>query len=68
MLRHPAEVVGSRATYYADHRRRDQRRRYEIFNVARWIDSSVISERETRGLPRTFVRYTDLLDGLAPGA
>jgi hypothetical protein len=66
MLRHPAEVVGSRATYYANPDDEDQRRRYEIFNVARWINSSVISERETRGLPRAFVRYTDLLTDWRP--
>jgi hypothetical protein len=66
MLRHPAEVVGSRATYYANPDDEEQRRRYETFNVARWINSSVISERETRGFPRAFVRYTDLLESWRP--
>jgi hypothetical protein len=66
MLRHPAEVVGSRATYYANPDDEDVRHRYEIFNVARWINSSVISERETRGRPRGFVRYTDLLTDWRP--
>jgi len=48
MLRHPAEVVGSRTTYYA---RGDEGklREYATFNVARWMNTSLISERETRG-------------------
>lgn len=66
MLRHPAEVVGSRATYYANADDAEQRRRYEAFNVARWVNSSVISERETRGHQRGFVRYTDLLEDWRP--
>ncbi|MFC4783168.1 sulfotransferase family protein [Nocardioides sp. MAHUQ-72] len=66
MLRHPAEVVGSRATYYASSTDQEKRRRYEIFNVARWINNSLISERETRGQSRAFVAYTDLLDDWRP--
>lgn len=62
MLRHPAEVVGSRTTYYANQSDEAARRRYETFNVARWVNNSLISERETRGEVRTFVPYTDLLD------
>jgi hypothetical protein len=66
MLRHPAEVVGSRSTYYANPADEAARARYETFNVARWVNSSIISERETRDLPRAFVRYTDLLDDWRP--
>ncbi|MBB6627438.1 sulfotransferase [Nocardioides sp. KIGAM211] len=66
MLRHPAEVIGSRATYYASSGDEEKRRRYETFNVARWINSSVLSERETRGSARAFVRYTDLLTDWRP--
>lgn len=60
MLRHPAEVVGSRTTYYAS---KDPRRAhlYQITNVARWVNASLMSERETRGYPRAFVNYVDLL-------
>ncbi len=65
MLRHPAEVIGSRATYYASDEEA-KRRRYETFNVARWVNSSLISERETRGERRAFVRYTDLLEDWRP--
>lgn len=60
MLRHPAEVVGSRATYYASDDEQ-KRRAYEIFSVGRWINNSLISERETRGDLRAFVSYPDLL-------
>ena len=61
MLRHPAEVVGSRTTYYANTEDEVKRRSYGTFNVARWVNSSLISERETRGEVRTFVHYTELL-------
>lgn len=67
MLRHPAEVVGSRTTYYAGADVGEaKKRRYAIFNVARWVNNSLISERETRGFPRAFVRYTDLLQDWRP--
>jgi hypothetical protein len=66
MLRHPAEVVGSRTTYYASKADGAARRRYETFNVARWVNASLISERETRGQLRSFVRYTDLLEDWRP--
>src|SRR4051794_29657438 len=66
MLRHPAEVVGSRTTYYAKSAGEAERRSYETFNVARWVNSSLVSERETRGLRRAFVSYTDLLDDWRP--
>lgn len=61
MLRHPAEVIGSRTTYYASSADEVEGRRYQIFNVGRWINSSLISERETRGARRSFVSYTGLL-------
>ena len=61
MLRHPAEVVGSRTTYYANPNDEAKRRSYETFNVARWINSSLVSEQQTRGQVRAFVSYPDLL-------
>jgi hypothetical protein len=72
MLRHPAEVVGSRTTYYSGHeagrsREADRKRRsYAIFNVARWVNNTLVNEHETRGRPRAFVRYQDLLDEWRP--
>jgi hypothetical protein len=66
MLRHPAEVVGSRTTYYAHPTDEARRRSYETFSVARWINSSLVSERETRGQARAFVSYPDLLTDWRP--
>lgn len=66
MLRHPAEVVGSRTTYYANPNDEAKRRSYETFNVARWINSSLLSERQTRGQQRAFVHYTGLLEDWRP--
>lgn len=66
MLRHPAEVVGSRTTYYANPNDEAKRRSYETFNVARWINSSLVSEQQTRGHRRAFVSYVDLLEDWRP--
>ena len=72
MLRHPAEVVGSRTTYYSrdagseSEAAAEERRRYAVFNVARWVNGSLVNERETRGHPRAFVQYTDLLQDWRP--
>jgi len=66
MLRHPAEVVGSRTTYYARPADEAAQRAYQTFNVARWINGSLVSERETRGQRRAFVSYLDLLDDWRP--
>jgi hypothetical protein len=66
MLRHPAEVVGSRTTYYARAADEAAQRSYETFNVARWVNSSLVSERETRGQRRAFVSYLDLLGDWRP--
>jgi hypothetical protein len=61
MLRHPAEVVGSRSTYYA---KGDDAsiRHYQVMSVARWLNANLICEHETRGATRAFVRYQALLD------
>ena len=66
MLRHPAEVVGSRTTYYAKPDDAEAQRSYGTFNVARWVNSSLVSERETRGRRRAFVSYVDLLSDWRP--
>jgi len=68
MLRHPAEVVGSRRTYYTKSEDPADIRRYENINVARWVNNSLISEHETRGHTRAFVRYVDLLTDWRPVA
>lgn len=61
MLRHPAEVIGSRARYYAQRVDDLSARGYAICNLARWLTSSLVSEHATRGRSRAFVRYDDLL-------
>ncbi len=69
MLRHPAESIGSRSTYYvAEGSSEERRRAYEILSTVRWINSQLVSERETRGRARVFVQYTDLLEDWRPVA
>ena len=63
MLRHPAEVTASRSTYYAATSTAQQRHRYQVAGVTRWVNNTLISEAQTRGEPRAFVRYTDMLAG-----
>jgi hypothetical protein len=61
MLRHPAEVVGSRTTYYASGKDEAGLLRYQTASIARWVNSSLVTERETRGQRRAFVGYADLI-------
>lgn len=58
MLRHPAEVVGSKQKYYAGG---GATRAGEIQRTAAWINMMLGTERATRGSTRVFVRYADLL-------
>lgn len=55
MLRPVTEVVGSKKKYY------DQRQG-DVTRTAAWINMMLHTERATRGEPRRFVRYADLLD------
>lgn len=60
MLRHPAEVSASRHKYY----RRDGQpsaRSDEINRIAGWVNVVLTAEQSTKGSPRIFVRYTDLV-------
>ncbi len=61
MLRHPAEVIGSRSTYYA---KGDERsvRQFQVTSIARWVNANLLAERQTRGRRRAFVRYSDLIE------
>jgi hypothetical protein len=61
MLRHPAEVVQSRETYYLTEQTDEFRRTRQTANLAGWVNSAYETEVATRPRPRTFVRYTDLL-------
>jgi len=55
MLRPPAEVVGSKQTYYAN-------RLGSAHLAASWLNMLLHTERGTRESDRVFVRYADLLD------
>ena len=65
MLRHPAEVIGSRSTYYA---KGDERsvRQFQVTSIARWVNANLLAERQTRGESRAFVPYSELLENWRP--
>lgn len=61
MLRHPAEVLGSRATHYASAGATLGAEGFAVKNLASWINAITLAECSSRGGTRTFVRYDDLL-------
>lgn len=61
MLRHPAEVVGSRSAYYASDFDEERARGYQLTKLAGWVNVTLINERLSRGDRRVFVRYNDLM-------
>jgi hypothetical protein len=61
-LRHPAEVVGSQDRTWGEGRRTDTERRVkETSNTAAWLNVALVTEAGSRGAPRAFIRYDDLL-------
>ncbi|WP_248579400.1 sulfotransferase family protein [Nocardioides sp. InS609-2] len=54
MLRPVTEVVGSKQAYY-------DARQSGVTRTAAWINMMLHTERATRGEPRAFVRYADML-------
>lgn len=60
MLRHPAEVAGSKQTYYGRSASADKRIG-DTWRIAGWINVLHTVELGSRGDPRAFVRYDDLL-------
>jgi hypothetical protein len=62
MVRHPAEVVGSRSTYYGGSRPDHEAWSFAVSNLAAWVNGNLIVERETRGKRRAVIRYYDLLE------
>ncbi len=62
MLRHPAEVVGSKDKYYKSTSAGETPRHAQTTRVASWLNVALFTEVLTRDTPRTFVRYNDLLD------
>ncbi len=62
MLRHPAEVVGSKDKYYKTTSAGESPRQAQTTRVASWLNVALFSEATTRDARRTFVLYNDLLD------
>src|SRR4029453_2721053 len=61
MLRHPAQVVRWRATAYLGDRHPPFRPQRETTDGAAWVKGAFETERVTRGNPRAFVPYYDLI-------
>jgi hypothetical protein len=55
VLRHPTAVIESKQRSYGNWQA-------DIDRTAAWVNQSLYTERATRGHPRVFVRYQDLLD------
>ncbi|MCW2781082.1 MAG: hypothetical protein JWR35_1531 [Marmoricola sp.] len=66
MLRHPAEVLGSRSTYYSGYRPHMDAWEFAVMNLCGWINGNLVVESQTRGRPRAFLLYDDLLDDWRP--
>jgi hypothetical protein len=62
MLRHPAEVLGSRSTYYRGYRPGMTDWQFSVMNLCGWVNGNLVVERQTRDEPRVVLRYNDLLD------
>jgi hypothetical protein len=54
MVRHPAEVIASKQQWYGSYQG-------ETARLAGWLNQMLFTERATRGGPRAFVAYEDLL-------
>jgi hypothetical protein len=61
MLRHPAEVVGSRDRHYLAGADDTHRLARETANLAGWVNVGLTNERASRGDHRVFVHYTDMI-------
>jgi len=51
MIRHPAEVIASRSTYYRAEARDAEARQYRLRNLCTWINLNTGAERITRASP-----------------
>lgn len=58
MLRHPAAVVRSKNQWYGE-------RTTDASRAAGWLNQALYTERATRGAPRVFLHYRDLLEDWA---
>ena len=61
MVRHPAEVVGSRSTYYGGGQSGTDAWMFRVRSLCSWINANLGVERQTRGRTRAVVRYSDLI-------
>jgi hypothetical protein len=61
MLRHPAEVVGSREKHYLSAASESRRLTRETANLAGWVNVGLVNERSSRGDRRAFVHYNALI-------
>lgn len=61
ILRSPAEVLASRATYYGEHRGAMKHWNFNVKNLCGWVSMNLIAERHTRKTPRVWMNYADLL-------
>lgn len=65
MLRHPAEVVGSKQTYYGSRQHEEEvggsASSPSINRTANWINLTLGIECASRACPRTLLRYVDLV-------
>jgi hypothetical protein len=66
MLRHPAEVLGSRSTYYRGYRPGMNDWQFSVMNLCGWINGNLVVERQTRGDKRVVLRYNDLVSDWRP--
>jgi hypothetical protein len=66
MLRHPAEVLGSRSTYYRGYRPGMSDWQFSVMNLCGWVNGNLVVERQTRGDRRVVLRYDDLVSDWRP--
>jgi hypothetical protein len=62
MLRHPAEVLGSRSTYYRGNRPGISDLQFTVMNLCGWINGNLVVERQTRTDRRVVLGYDDLVE------
>jgi hypothetical protein len=62
MLRHPAEVIGSRDTHYLKGMSAEDRLARETGHLAGWVNVVLVNELTSRSGKRIFVQYPDLLE------
>jgi hypothetical protein len=62
MLRHPAEVVGSKDKYYRGKSAGETPRHAQTTRVASWVNVALFTEANTRDASRSIVLYNEILD------